>query len=383
MKILIPSWNYPPSVGGIEQVAHHAARGFHTLGHSVTVLAPAVASGAVPPDDPFPVLRASRPGIPAFLLHAASAARRIARTDRPDWLFCPALTSAPPAWILSKTRRIPYAVCIHGSDILLASRAYQLSISPLLSSARLLFANSKNTAALLEKRGIPSDRIRVVCPGVTPPPPPSARPTPEILSLIEQAGSRPLIISVGRLVRRKGVLEFVRDVLPLLLKQIPDALFWAVGGDPKGSLIHKERLSDSIRAAIDSAGLQNHARLLGRISDADLDAVYRRASLFVLPCLDLPHDIEGFGIVILEAALQSVPSVATAVGGIPDAIDAPNAGLLVPPADPAAMADAIASLLRDPDRLAAMGAHGRQRALSAFTWSDIAAQYANALQSAL
>lgn len=383
MKILVPSWNYPPSVGGIEQVAHHAARGFHDLGHSVTVLAPALAAGATPPADPFPVLRAARPGIPAFLLHAASAARRIARTDRPDWLFCTSLTSAPPAWILSKTRRIPYSLCIYGSDLVFASRAYQLAIAPLLSGARLLFPISERTTDLLRKRGIPEERIRLITPGVTPPPPPTDRPTPETLALIEQAGNRPLIISVGRLVRRKGVLEFVRDVLPLLLKQIPDALFWAVGGDPKGSLIHKERLSDSIRAAIDAAGLQDHARLLGRISDADLDAVYRRASLFVLPCLDLPHDIEGFGIVILEAALQSVPSVATNVGGIPDALDAPNAGLLVPPSDPAAMADAIATLLRDPARLAAMGQYARQRALSAFTWSDIAAQYATALQSAL
>ena len=175
MNILVLTWNYPPVVGGIEQVAHHTASGLRARGHDVRVVAP-----ALPPNTPdsaaagLPVCRAARPGIPRFLLHALSAGSRLIRNARPDVLLCPSLTSAPAAWILAKRFRVPYAVQIHGSDILLPRRAYQLAIAPLLSGARMLFANSRNTAGLLEMRGLDPARIRVVCPGVTPPPGPEA-----------------------------------------------------------------------------------------------------------------------------------------------------------------------------------------------------------------
>lgn len=381
MNILVLTWNYPPVVGGIEQVAHHTASGLRARGHDVRIVAP-----ALPPDTPdaaeagLPVCRAARPGIPRFLVHAVLTGSRLIRESRPDVLLCPSLTSAPAAWLLSRRFRIPYAVQIHGSDILLPRRAYQLAIAPLLSGTRMLFANSRNTADLLERRGLDPARIRVVCPGVTPPPPPSAQPSAEILRLLEETSGRPTLVTVGRLIRRKGILEFIAQTLPLLRERIPDLLYLVVGGEAKASLIHQERIGQPLADAIRNGRHENHVKRLGRLSDADLDRVYRRANLFVLPCLDDPHDVEGFGIVILEAALQGVPAVATRCGGIPDAIADGASGVLVPPGDPRALADAIAGLLRDPARTKELGANARRRTLAEFTWNAIAARYESGLR---
>lgn len=384
MNVLMLTWNYPPVVGGIEQVAQHTADGLRALGHNVRVVAPPLPDDAPEVAEPSaPVSRARRKGIPCFLLHAVTAGFRLARHSRPDVLLCPSLTSAPAAWLLSRLLRIPYAVLIHGSDILLPRRAYQLAITPLLSGARLLFANSRNTARLLEKRGLDPARIRVACPGVTPPPPPSAQPTADILRVLNETAGRPTLVTVGRLIRRKGNREFIAHTLPLLRKRIPDVLLLVVGGEAKASLIHQERIGQQLADAIRDGQHDHHAYLLGRLSDADLDQVYHRADLFVLPCLDDPHDVEGFGIVILEAALQGVPAIATRCGGIPDAIAEGQTGLLVPPGDPQAMANAIADLLQAPARLQELGENARCRTLADFTWSAIATRYAAGLQELL
>lgn len=386
MNILFCTWNYPPVVGGIEQVAHYTALELHQAGHHVEILAAAAPAGDIPAidqTDGIPIFRAQKKGIPRFLLHAVREGNRRIRAHRPDWIFCPSLTSAPAAWLLSKRHHIPYAVCIYGSDIVLASKTYQLGIRPLLTSAKRLFPISRATTELLTRRGIPEDRICMICPGVTPPPPPDTEPSDKIKALAQAATGAPVVLTVGRLVRRKGVLEFIRDVFPLLKKRLPQAQYWVVGGEPKASLIHQERIGDQLEAARQASGYADSIHLLGRCSDADLDWAYRTASVFVLPCLDLPHDVEGFGIVLLEAALKNVPSVATRCGGIPDAVLDGETGLLVPPGQPEAMAETLADLLQQPERLATMGRAGERRAREFFNWTAVAARYAAALQAAL
>ncbi|HOU21791.1 MAG TPA: glycosyltransferase, partial [Kiritimatiellia bacterium] len=89
------------------------------------------------------------------------------------------------------------------------------------------------------------------------------------------------------------------------------------------------------------------------------------------------------GIVILEAALKGVPAIATRSGGIPDAISEDRTGVLVPPGQPQTMAEAIAGLLQNPERLKGLGAAARQRTLSEFRWDAVAARYEAGLQDML
>jgi len=171
-------------------------------------------------------------------------------------------------------------------------------------------------------------------------------------------------------------------VLPKLVAADPSVLYLVVGGDATASLAHRERLSDKIRSRIEELGLAEHAVLLGQRSDDELVALYRRADLFVLPVLEIPGDIEGFGIVFLEAALGSTTSVSTRVGGIPDAVADGETGLLVAPGDPNAMAAAISQLLADDELRERLARRAETRARSEFGWDAVSARLAKVLESA-
>lgn len=381
MKLLLLTWNYPPTVGGIEQVAFHTAQGLRALGHHVTILAAYQPPGKE--KDQADLYRARKKGLAGFMIHALWKGLNIVRGNRPDMMICPSLTSAPAAWMINKLTGVPYAIQIHGSDLLVPRRYYQALIAPLLSGARLLFANSRNTARLLADRGLRTSRIQVVCPGVTPPPPPGENPTPAIIEELDQLNGRPILLTVGRLIRRKGIKEFMEGVMPDLQKAMPGIVYLVVGGEAKDSLIHQERIMDRLNEVRREKGLEDHVKLLGRLSDADLEYVYRRASVFVLPCLDDPQDVEGFGIVILEAALRGVPAVATRCGGIPDAVADGATGILLPPGNYREMGRQLEALLRDPARRKKLGDTARARALSEFEWNTVVKRYERAIRAAL
>jgi glycosyltransferase involved in cell wall biosynthesis len=108
-------------------------------------------------------------------------------------------------------------------------------------------------------------------------------------------------------------------------------------------------------------------------------AAFQLADVFVLPVIPVPGDMEGFGIVLLEAGAAGVPIVATAVGGITDAVVDGETGVLVPPLDYVRMASALVGFLQDPDKSHAVGERGRRRALGEFNWDAISSRYVEAL----
>jgi phosphatidylinositol alpha-1,6-mannosyltransferase len=157
-----------------------------------------------------------------------------------------------------------------------------------------------------------------------------------------------LLLSVGRLSARKGLREFVRDVLPRIVVECPDVVLVIVGDAPKQALHAQAQPVESIRAAAEASGTVNHVRFLGKLSDDDLSTVYRSANVHVFPVRELPGDIEGFGMVAVEAASYGVATVAYAVGGVIDAVDESISGHLVRAGDTAAFAAAVIKALRQP-----------------------------------
>jgi phosphatidylinositol alpha-1,6-mannosyltransferase len=373
MNILFLSWNYPPARGGIEYVVENL---FHCLAgkNSVRLLTAHAGVSAPEPN----VERAPKRGIPAFLAFALRRGWSLCRREEPDAILCGTVVSAPAAVLLSWQFRIPFVVLVHGSDILYPGWFYQKAVRWLLRRATRLAANSNQTRNLLVAQGFDPSRIEVIYPGVRIDDflHSQSHENPELAALT--AGRR-VLLTVGRIIRRKGVLEFVEHVMPELVKTVPDILYLVVGDDAKASLVHKERLRDRINASVQTLGLQRNVRLLGTLSDKDLVSLYGRAHLFVLPCLDIPGDVEGFGIVFSEAALAGMPSVSTRVGGIPEAVLDGKTGLLVNPGDHAAMRNAIERLLLDEPLRRRLAQGGTERARAELAWPVIAAQYESLL----
>lgn len=377
MNILFLSWNYPPALGGIEYVVENLFKGLKKAGHEVSLLT------ANAPDWPEEdgVFRAPRPGLPAYVWFALTFGGRLCRQKRPDVILCGTVVPMPAAVLLSWIFRVPVVVLAHGSDILHPGAIYQFVVRRLFRRAARICSNSAQTQRFLEEAGMRPDRIRVVYPGVRVEEF-ETEPDHGAEELIEQLEGRKVILTVGRLIRRKGVLEFVQHVMPEVSKACPEAMFLVVGDDAKKSLVHAERMKDRIQAEVDRLGLGNHVRLLGTLSQEDLVRLFFRADLFVLPCLDIPGDVEGFGIVFSEAAMAGTPSLATKVGGIPEAIDDGNTGVLVPPGDFPALVRESIRLLDDPALRKQLADRGALRARKEFAWDVIVQQYLDVCTSA-
>lgn len=214
-------------------------------------------------------------------------------------------------------------------------------------------AVSRAVAEHAVARGIPRDRVRVIANGADP----ARVPRPSAPLLPDPA--RPRLAAIGRLAPQKGMEDAI-DALALLLPRFPGAELTVAGEGPLlGALVRRA----------ERAGVQDRARFVGRVEDVG-------ALLAETDLLMHPARWEGFGLVLVEAALAGVPAVATAVGGIPEVLDAPRTGLLVPPGSPSALAGATAALLSDPGALRAAGEAARARALALHTEERMVADYA-------
>lgn len=378
MNILFLTWNFPPTVGGIEAVAWHVYKGLCARGHAVQV----VTRGPVRGNDAPGVVRVGRGSLPGFLLQGLWICWKLFRRGRPDVMLCSTVVGALPAWLLGALFGRPYVVLAHGSDLVRGGWLYSRVVAFLLRRAAVVCANSGNTRELVIQSGLEADRVRIIYPGVEPLPPPQP-PAAGLVSGWIQSG-RPLLLSVGRLIRRKGVLEFIEHALPDIVREHPEVLLVVVGEEATQSLAHhRERLRDDIVSAIGRLALSRHVVLAGRIEDVDLYALLRSARLLLMPVRPTPGDVEGFGIVFVEAALAGLPVVATRIGGIPDAVQDGVTGLLTPPGDDAAVAEAVKRLLKDEALARRLGEAGRARAQAQFLWTRIVQDYEVALAAAV
>jgi glycosyltransferase involved in cell wall biosynthesis len=177
---------------------------------------------------------------------------------------------------------------------------------------------------------------------------------PEVRAVFEDPA--PVLLYLGRINWKKGLDRLIRA-----LAQVPGARLLIVGNDEEG---HTEPLARCAR----EAGVRQRVVFAGPMDGAAKTELYRRAHLFVLPSYS-----ENFGIVVLEAMAQGCPVIVTRGVGAAAVVEDANAGLVVAQSTEA-IACAIAELLADPARRAAMGRAGRERVLADYTWDRVAAQ---------
>jgi phosphatidylinositol alpha-1,6-mannosyltransferase len=235
---------------------------------------------------------------------------------------------------------------------------------PALRRMEVVIANSHATAALAARIGVPASRIHIVHPGVElPVPDPGARAR---FRTRYGLGEAPVLLSVGRLSTRKGLREFVSEVMPALVACHPALQLVVIGDAPHDALRAQAQTPESIRAEARRLGLEGNLRFLGPRFGVELADAYAGADVHVFPIRHLPDDPEGFGMVAVEASAHGLPTVAYATGGVVDAVQEGVSGRLVPAGDAGAFTAAVLDLLERPFDGAATRAFAADFAWPAF-----------------
>lgn len=209
-------------------------------------------------------------------------------------------------------------------------------------------AISRYLAQRAKKLGAREDRVSIIHNGVD---------LAEIKPLMERAHTRvPFrIVSIGRLSWEKGH-EYLISALPLIKKEFPLAHLVLVGGGAEEQKLRQLTHVLDLNSSVFFRGALPHLRAMGEAAQAEV---------FVGPSL-----AEGLGIVFLEAQALGIPVVGTYVGGIPDAIEHGVTGLLVPPKDPSAIAEAVMKIFRDVDLRSRFNKNTKER-IENFSWNKI------------
>jgi phosphatidylinositol alpha-1,6-mannosyltransferase len=376
MGILFITWNFPPRRGGIENLMSHLVVGLKKR-HAVLVITAHADNSASGGEQN--VHRAPLPGLIPFAFYALwSGARALVRNPEIEVVFGGSAMVAPLVFLLARLFRRRAIVQAHGLDLVYQSILYQRLCVRWLRYCDRTVANSGYTASLAAERGVSRESISVIPLGVD-----TARfaPTANCQIIKKQFGleKRSVILFVGRLARRKGVKEFIQSCLPAIVRAAPAACLVVAGGNPTESLAHRSDVLSEIRAALCELGLQDHAQMMGEVSDDDLVKLYHCCDVVVLPALASAEDVEGFGLVLLEAAAAAKPVVATRVGGIPDAVSDGKSGILTEPGNCQELTKSIVGLLIDEKQRQAMGEFARQRVEKEFSWDTIVERYEEVL----
>ena len=263
-------------------------------------------------------------------------------------------------FMLAKWFKLPFLTYIHGEDIEAASLSRELSllVSIVLKSTTTLICNSQNTANLVtEKWGIIPQKITVLHPGVD-----SSHfvPIPDCSKTREQLNwtNKKVILTVGRLQKRKGHDKMI-EAMPLILEKIPNA-HYAIVGDGQERQTLKE-LSEKLR-------IEKHVKFLGEPNDEILVKAYQQCDLFILANRTEGADIEGFGMVLVEAQACGKPVIAGDSGGTKETMRIGETGFIIDCTNSAIIAEKVSSLLENKKQQEQMGLAARKHVVEILDW---------------
>jgi len=352
--------DFPPDAGGIQRLMSQLAVALAGAGLGVVVVAPKT-TGFEATDRalPFPVIRYERLGTKLLdTISMMAAYLRALRTGHRTtiasiWWPSGFVVAILPRWIRGR-----FAVLAHGSEIMPHRHGIRRSIMRYVyRSADIVLSNSKFTSALLSECG--GDANVTILPLAT-----------DLTAISPERAGEPTLLSVGRLVRRKGFDKMLEAVSRLRV-DYPTLKYVVVGAGPQG---------DELAQLTERLGIGRHVDFRGKLSDFELAKAYAEAWVFALPTRRIVDDVEGFGLVYLEAAMAELPTLGGIESGASDAIVDGQTGFLVDGDDVSAIESALRNLLSDRTLAARLGKQGRERAES-LTWDKTARAALEALDA--
>lgn len=263
--------------------------------------------------------------------------------------------------LLARLLHKPLLCYVHGEDIEVARTSRELTwiVNRVLRGADRLICNSQNTKSLLmEHWHVPTKKIEVINPGVDEK---TFCPADIDPAFRKRVGweDRFVCLTVGRLQRRKGHDKMI-EAISEIKKEMPEILYAIVGqGDNYPNLV----------AAVKKIGLEQHVQFLDEIEDEDLIRCYQQCDLFILPNRSDGNDIEGFGMVLVEAQAAGKPVIAGDSGGTAETMEVSKTGKVVDCTSPERIASAVISLKKELEQGAFQPDACRQHVLQNLTWA--------------
>lgn len=337
---------FPPSRGGMQQLSHRIASELGGL-RPLTLLR----------------WRAGQWGLPVFVLGALMRLGWGLLRGRVRVLLLGdpvlSLLAVPARWF-----GVPVAVVVHGLDLTYPNRCYQGYLRRFFHARMDTYiCISRFVLDALIARGVDESRCALIHPGA------SESPIPETGGGDD---SPPTLLILGRLVRRKGALWFVRKVMPRVRAARASVRLDIVGDGPERA---------AIAQAMRDAGLGDAVRLWGDVDEAGKAQRLAQCDLLLMPNVRVEGDPEGFGLVALEAAMSRRYVLAADLEGLRDAVARPELGRLLPVEDADAWALAIVALIADRQGLRAKGEAARAWAAAHCSWRQMGRRYAECLDA--
>jgi phosphatidylinositol alpha-1,6-mannosyltransferase len=373
-RTLVVTNDFPPRAGGIQAFVHGVLT--HQPPESVVVYAPAWKRAAqFDAEQAFPVIR-HRTSLMLPEPLVLNKARDIAAEFDCDRVL---FGAAAPLGLLAPRLRsrgmAPIVAITHGHEAAWAStpgaRSVMRSIGDSVDTVTYLgeYTRSRIAAAL---RPQAAARMRRLVPGVDAE---TFHPRVRVegARVRESLGlsTRPVVVCVSRLMPRKGQDTLIR-AWPAVQRKVPDAALLIVGGGP-----YRSRL-DTLVA---ETGVQDSVVMTGTVPWESLPSHYAAGDVFAMPCRTRNRgwDVEGLGIVYLEAGAVGLPVIAGDSGGAPDAVLESQTGFVVDGRNLGQVAGRVVQLLEDPALAAAMGERGRRWVEEQWTWPTVSGRLTDLL----
>jgi len=357
-RIIYITRKYPPTIGGMEWYNYYLSENLAQFCNLHLI-----------------ALRGSQIWVPFFIIFAFFKATILAFSyNRKCTVILGDGAIAPLGVALRVVCRVKVLAVIHGLDVIYKKFGYQKIVLPFLRKLDAVISNSQGTAELALAANLDPEKIFIVNPGIS----------QHTLSNLNRKDARaalnfadtdgPVILYVGRLIKRKGITWFVSSVLPLLIERLKVFKLVIVGDGPQ---------SAELQQFLKSQAAEQYVRVLGNIIDEELATYYRAADIFVMPNIAVENDFEGFGLVTLEAAANGAVVVAAELPGIADAIIDKENGFLVESGNAQGFADSIINVLSSDELAKQFSLRAQAFTLVNFQWRKSASEVLSIVEQEL
>lgn len=354
MKILYLTRKYPPIKGGMEKINFYLSLHLGKLADLKLIS-----------------WNKSQKWLPFFLFYFLVKSCYVLLVKKIDIIHLGDGLLSPLGLILKRLFHVPVVVTIHGLDITWRFWPYQILIPWCLVRLDRIICRSAYTGKECLQRRIPEEKVMVISGGIEAGEFYLGEERGEIRRILSKQlkinlQNKEILLSVGRLVERKGFHWFTCNVFPEVLRRRKNSIYLIVGEGQLRSTIQKD---------IEKSGLVEKVFLLGEVKDQTLKMLYNTSHLLIMPNIPIEGDIEGFGFVALEANSAALPVIASRLQGITSAVEEGENGFLIEPYDIQGFTNVIITLLEDDRMKEKIGRSAREYVLENYSCEKITGKY--------